>query len=44
MLQPDQVFELRAEQVVKRIGDTTVKMLAYNRSIPGLTLQVAHSR
>jgi FtsP/CotA-like multicopper oxidase with cupredoxin domain len=40
-LQPDQVFELRAEQVRKRIGETTVKMLAYNRSIPGPTLKVA---
>ncbi|MFL5698338.1 MAG: multicopper oxidase family protein, partial [Ktedonobacteraceae bacterium] len=40
-LQPDEVFELRAEQVRKRIGDTTVKMLAYNRSIPGPTLKVA---
>src|SRR6266566_3741727 len=41
VLQPDDVLELRAEQVRKRIGDTTVKMLAYNRSIPGPTLQVA---
>ncbi|MFL5657541.1 MAG: multicopper oxidase family protein [Ktedonobacteraceae bacterium] len=41
VLQPDEVFELRAEQVRKRIGDTTVKMLAYNRSIPGPTLKVA---
>jgi FtsP/CotA-like multicopper oxidase with cupredoxin domain len=41
VLQPDQVFELRAEQVRKRIGEFTVKMLAYNRSIPGPTLQVA---
>jgi FtsP/CotA-like multicopper oxidase with cupredoxin domain len=41
VLQPDQVFELRAEQVRKRIGETTVKMLAYNRSIPGSTLKVA---
>src|SRR5881296_865732 len=40
-LQPDQVFELRAEQVRKRIGEATVKMLAYNRSIPGPTLKVA---
>jgi FtsP/CotA-like multicopper oxidase with cupredoxin domain len=41
VLQPDEVFELRAEQVRKRIGDTTVKMLAYNRSIPGSTMKVA---
>jgi FtsP/CotA-like multicopper oxidase with cupredoxin domain len=40
-LGPDEVFELRAEQVRKRIGDATVKMLAYNRSIPGPTLKVA---
>jgi FtsP/CotA-like multicopper oxidase with cupredoxin domain len=41
VLQPDDVFELRAEQVRKRIGETTVKMLAYNGSIPGPTLKVA---
>src|SRR5947209_6296333 len=41
MLQPDEVLELRAEQVRKRIGEATVKMLAYNRSIPGPTLKVA---
>jgi hypothetical protein len=41
VLHPDQVFELRAEQVRKRIGDTTLKMLAYNRLIPGPTLKVA---
>jgi FtsP/CotA-like multicopper oxidase with cupredoxin domain len=41
VLQPDEVFELRAEQVRKRIGEATVKMLAYNRSIPGPTLKVA---
>src|SRR5256714_10660196 len=40
VLQPDEVFELRAEQVRKRINDTSVKMLAYNRSIPGPTLRV----
>jgi FtsP/CotA-like multicopper oxidase with cupredoxin domain len=44
VLQPDQVFELRAEQVRKRINDATVKMLAYNRSIPGPTLKVAQGR
>src|SRR5947209_19505400 len=36
-LQPDEVFELRAEQVRKRICEAMVKMLAYNRSIPGPT-------
>jgi FtsP/CotA-like multicopper oxidase with cupredoxin domain len=41
VLQPDQVFELRAEQVRKRIGETIVKMMAYNRSIPGPILKVA---
>ncbi len=41
VLQPDEVFELCAEQVRKRIGEATVKMLAYNRSIPGPTLKVA---
>jgi FtsP/CotA-like multicopper oxidase with cupredoxin domain len=41
VLQPDDVLELRAEQVRKRINDATVKMLAYNRSIPGPTLRVA---
>src|SRR6266496_830459 len=40
-LEPDDVVELRAEQVRKRIGDATVKMLAYNGSIPGPTLKVA---
>ncbi len=41
VLQSDDVLELRAEQVRKRIGEFTVKMLAYNRSIPGPTLKVA---
>src|SRR6266496_5490985 len=41
VLHPDQVFERHAEQVRKRIDETTVKMLAYNRSIPGSTLKVA---
>src|SRR5947209_15069855 len=41
VLQPNDVFELRAEQVRKRINDASVKMLAYNRSIPGPTLKVA---
>ena len=33
-------FELLIAPVVKRIGDTTVRMLAYNGSIPGPTLRV----
>ncbi len=41
VLQPDDVFDLRAKQVRKRIGEATIKMLAYNRSIPGPTLKVA---
>src|SRR5579884_3965243 len=40
-LNPDEVFELRSEPVRKHIGEATVKMLAYNRSIPGPTLKVA---
>jgi FtsP/CotA-like multicopper oxidase with cupredoxin domain len=40
VLQPDDALELRAEQVCKRIGEATVKMLAYNRSIPGPTFKV----
>src|SRR3954464_11200707 len=35
-----QRFELRIEPVTKRIGDATVRMLAYNGSIPGPTLRV----
>src|SRR5690349_15004587 len=33
-------FDLRIAPVVKRIGDATVRMLAYNGSIPGPTLRV----
>jgi FtsP/CotA-like multicopper oxidase with cupredoxin domain len=33
-------FNLRIAPVAKRIGDTTVRMLAYNGSIPGPTLKV----
>src|SRR5687767_10014384 len=33
-------FELRIGPVVKRIGDDTVRMLAYNGSIPGPVLKV----
>ena len=34
-------FPLRIGPVAKRIGDATVRMLAYNGSIPGPTLRVA---
>ena len=34
-------FELRIGAVAKRLGDATVRMLAYNGSIPGPTLRVA---
>jgi FtsP/CotA-like multicopper oxidase with cupredoxin domain len=33
-------FELRIAPVAKRLGDVTVRMLAYNGSIPGPTLKV----
>src|SRR5881227_46676 len=33
-------FELRITPVTKRLGDATVRMLAYNGSIPGPTLKV----
>src|SRR4051795_11681767 len=33
-------FELRIAPVTKRIGDATVRMLAYNSSVPGPTLRV----
>jgi FtsP/CotA-like multicopper oxidase with cupredoxin domain len=35
------VFDLRIGAVAKRLGDTTVRMLGYNGSIPGPTLKVA---
>jgi FtsP/CotA-like multicopper oxidase with cupredoxin domain len=35
------VFELRIAPVTKRLGDATVRMLAYNGSIPGPTLRVS---
>ena len=35
------VLELRIGAVAKRLGDATVRMLAYNGSIPGPTLKVA---
>jgi FtsP/CotA-like multicopper oxidase with cupredoxin domain len=34
-------FELRITPIAKRLGDQTVRMLAYNGSIPGPTLRVA---
>jgi FtsP/CotA-like multicopper oxidase with cupredoxin domain len=34
------VFELRIAPVTKQLGDATVRMLAYNGSIPGPTLKV----
>src|SRR5919109_3638283 len=34
-------FELEIVPVKKRIGDATVRMLAYNGSVPGPTLKVA---
>jgi FtsP/CotA-like multicopper oxidase with cupredoxin domain/cation diffusion facilitator CzcD-associated flavoprotein CzcO len=34
-------FELRIAPVAKRLGDVTVRMLAYNGSIPGPVLKVA---
>ena len=33
------VFDLRIAPVAKRLGDATVRMLAYNGSIPGPTLR-----
>jgi FtsP/CotA-like multicopper oxidase with cupredoxin domain len=37
---PGGSFELRLTPVSKRIGDATVRMLAYNGSVPGPTLRV----
>src|SRR5918998_5476900 len=39
-LRDGDVFELRALPVRKRIGDAMIRMLGYNRSIPGPTLKV----
>src|SRR5256885_13633260 len=39
-LQDGDVFALRISSVSKQIGDNTVRMLAYNGSIPGPTLRV----
>ena len=35
-------FDLRIGPVLKTLGDTTVRMLAYNGSVPGPTLVVPH--
>src|SRR6266508_3815465 len=35
-------LDLRVGPVAKRLGDTTVRMLGYNGSIPGPTLKVQH--
>src|SRR3954451_4324388 len=35
------IFELEIAAVAKQLGDTRVRMLAYNGSIPGPTLRVA---
>ncbi len=40
-LSDGETFELEIAAVSKRLGDTTVRMLAYNGSIPGPTLRVA---
>ena len=37
-------FELEIIPVKKRIGDATVRMLAYNGSVPGPTLRVPRAR
>ena len=37
-------FSLEITPVAKRLGDTTVRMLAYNGSIPGPTLRVRRAR
>src|SRR5688572_7524958 len=34
-------FDLRIAPVIKLIGDSTVRMLAYSGSVPGPTLRVA---
>jgi FtsP/CotA-like multicopper oxidase with cupredoxin domain len=39
-LQDGDEFDLRIEPVAKTIGGQTVRMLAYNRSVPGPTLRV----
>jgi FtsP/CotA-like multicopper oxidase with cupredoxin domain len=39
-LAPDDTLDLRVGPVAKHLGDTTVRMLGYNGSIPGPTLKV----
>jgi FtsP/CotA-like multicopper oxidase with cupredoxin domain len=39
-LSPGDEFDLRIAPVAKRLGESTVRMLAYNGSIPGPTLKV----
>jgi FtsP/CotA-like multicopper oxidase with cupredoxin domain len=39
-LSDGELFDLRIAPVVKHIGDDTVRMLAYNGSVPGPTLKV----
>lgn len=39
-LNDGQTFDLRIAPIAKRIGDATVRMLAYNGSVPGPTLCV----
>jgi FtsP/CotA-like multicopper oxidase with cupredoxin domain len=39
-LGPDGTLHLRVAPVAKRLGDTTVRMLGYNGSVPGPTLEV----
>jgi FtsP/CotA-like multicopper oxidase with cupredoxin domain len=39
-LAPGDTLDLRVGPVAKRLGDTTVRMLGYNGSIPGPTLKV----
>ena len=40
-LGPGDTMQLRVGPVAKRLGDTTVRMLGYNGSVPGPTLMVA---
>jgi FtsP/CotA-like multicopper oxidase with cupredoxin domain len=40
-LGPGDTLDLRVGPVAKRLGDTTVRMLGYNGSVPGPTLKVA---
>ena len=42
-LAPGDTLDLRVGPVAKRLGDTTVRMLGYNGSIPGPTLKVARA-